>query len=178
MVPIPTQLLWEVCCNYCVDTIHSHFHPPPPVYSLAWYSFIQLSELGRHGENERAKASKQQQRRFKSGLSRLRVRDSTDEVQRSRAIVFVGIYNLFYSCIAIAIFPSTNHLSLPEIANLRSACYKINPITADYVVQLFRNGQLGAAQSPELPGVEIKPNFPLARGMSSPEKLLVPKKNH
>ena len=28
------------------------------------------------------------------------------------------------------------------------------------------------------PGVEIKPNFPLARGMSSPEKLLVPKKNH
>ena len=27
-------------------------------------------------------------------------------------------------------------------------------------------------------GVEIKPNFPLARGMSSPEKLLVPKKNH
>ena len=27
-------------------------------------------------------------------------------------------------------------------------------------------------------GVEIKPNFPLAWGMSSPEKLLVPKKNH
>ena len=27
-------------------------------------------------------------------------------------------------------------------------------------------------------GVEIKPNFPLARGMSNPEKLLVPKKNH
>ena len=28
------------------------------------------------------------------------------------------------------------------------------------------------------PGVEIKPNIPLAWGMSSPEKLLVPKKNH
>ena len=27
-------------------------------------------------------------------------------------------------------------------------------------------------------GVEIKPNIPLAWGMSSPEKLLVPKKNH
>ena len=27
-------------------------------------------------------------------------------------------------------------------------------------------------------GVEIKLNFPLAWGMSSPEKLLVPKKNH
>ena len=27
-------------------------------------------------------------------------------------------------------------------------------------------------------GVEIKPNCPLAWGMSSPEKLLVPKKNH
>ena len=27
-------------------------------------------------------------------------------------------------------------------------------------------------------GVEIKPNVPLAWGMSSPEKLLVPKKNH
>ena len=26
-------------------------------------------------------------------------------------------------------------------------------------------------------GVEIKPNFPLAWGMSSPEKLLVPNKN-
>ena len=31
--------------------------------------------------------------------------------------------------------------------------------------------------SPSL-GVEIKPNFPLAWGMSNPEKLLVPKKNH
>ena len=29
-----------------------------------------------------------------------------------------------------------------------------------------------------LSGVEIKPNVPLAWGMSSPEKLLVPKKNH
>ena len=29
-----------------------------------------------------------------------------------------------------------------------------------------------------LTGVEIKPHFPLAWGMSSPEKLLFPKKNH
>ena len=27
-------------------------------------------------------------------------------------------------------------------------------------------------------GLEIKPNLPLAWGMSSPEKLLVPRKNH
>ena len=36
----------------------------------------------------------------------------------------------------------------------------------------FQSGMLMNA------GIEIKPNFPLARGMSSPEKLLVPKKNH
>ena len=36
----------------------------------------------------------------------------------------------------------------------------------------------GFGNATNIAGVEIKPNVPLAWGMSSPEKLLVPKKNH
>ena len=46
------------------------------------YLFIQLSELS-HGENENARALKQQQRGFEPGISRLRVRHSTTELPRS-----------------------------------------------------------------------------------------------
>ena len=35
--------------------------------SIAWYSFIQLSELGHRGENENAQTSKRQQRGFEPG---------------------------------------------------------------------------------------------------------------
>ena len=41
------------------------------------YSFKQLSELGRRGKNEKPQATKQQQRGFGHGLSRLKVRCST-----------------------------------------------------------------------------------------------------
>ena len=46
--------------------------------SIARYSFIQLSELRHHGQNEN-QASKRQQMGFEPGLSRLRVRHSTTE---------------------------------------------------------------------------------------------------
>ena len=54
---------------------YSLIFPPP---SIARYSFIQLSELGRRVEKENAQASKQYQRGFALGVSRLRVRHSTD----------------------------------------------------------------------------------------------------
>ena len=40
----------QLCCNYNED--HTFTFPPP---SIARYSFIQLSEMGRRGENENAK---------------------------------------------------------------------------------------------------------------------------
>ena len=47
-----------------------------PALTIARYSFKQLSELGRRGENENGQASKQQQSGFEHRLSRLRVRRS------------------------------------------------------------------------------------------------------
>ena len=44
------------------------------------YTAEQLSELGGRGENENTQTLKRQQRKFKSRLSRLRVRSSTAEI--------------------------------------------------------------------------------------------------
>ena len=83
-------------------TIHSHFHRCQFVtwsiahlLSVTRYSFIQLSELGslgHHGENENALASKQQQRGFEPGLSRLRFRHSTVE-QPGLAFHLIGLHS-------------------------------------------------------------------------------------
>ena len=54
-----------------------------PPLSIARYSFIQLSRLRRREEKENAQTSKQYQRGFEPGLSRLRVRHSTTELPRS-----------------------------------------------------------------------------------------------
>ena len=53
---------------------HSFTFPPT---SIARYSFIQLSELGRRGENKNLPTLKRLQRGFEPGLSRLRARHST-----------------------------------------------------------------------------------------------------
>ena len=53
-----------------------------PLLSISRHSFIQLSELGRCGENKNGQTSKRQQRRFEPGLSRLLVRHFTAELPR------------------------------------------------------------------------------------------------
>ena len=58
---------------------YSLIFPPP---SIASYSFIQLSELGRRGENTNALRNGSK-RGFEPGLSRLRVRYSTAELPPS-----------------------------------------------------------------------------------------------
>ena len=59
-------------------------HPLADLFiPAARYSFIQLSELGRRGDNEDTLTSKQYQRGFELWLSRLRVRRSTAEISRS-----------------------------------------------------------------------------------------------
>ena len=63
--------------------LHGDYPLTFPPLSKARCSFIQLSELGRCGENENAKALKQQQRGVEPGLSRLRVRHSTAELPSS-----------------------------------------------------------------------------------------------
>ena len=66
-------------CSYCMKTIHSHIS----TISITRYSFIQLSELVRCGENENAHALKRQQSGFEPGLTRVRVRCSTAELPLS-----------------------------------------------------------------------------------------------
>ena len=66
-----------------------------PPMSRARYSFIQLSELGRHGENENAQTSKRYKSGFEPGRSRSRVRHSIAELhmQSTTEILFVNIFN-------------------------------------------------------------------------------------
>ena len=54
-----------------------------PPLSTARLTFTQMSELGRHGENENPQALKRQQRGFERKLSRLQDRHSTSELPRS-----------------------------------------------------------------------------------------------
>ena len=63
----------QPCCNYSSFT---------HIFLTARYTFIQLSELGHHGENENAQASKWHKRGFEPGLFRLRVWHSTAELPR------------------------------------------------------------------------------------------------
>ena len=55
-----------------------------PPLSIARYSFIQLSQLGRREEKEKAQTSKRYQRSFEPGLSLLRVRHSTTELREAQ----------------------------------------------------------------------------------------------
>ena len=48
-----------------LSTLNSISHLASTAY-IARYSFVQLSELAHHGENENVLASKQQQRAFRS----------------------------------------------------------------------------------------------------------------
>ena len=59
-----SAILQLLCDDYSLTS--------PPLY-IAWYSFIQLTELGRRGENGNAQTSKWLQRRFETEVSRLRV---------------------------------------------------------------------------------------------------------
>ena len=54
-----------------------------PPLSIARYSFIQLSRLRRREENENAQLRNGSKMGFEPGLSRLRVRHSTTELQLS-----------------------------------------------------------------------------------------------
>ena len=63
-IQAPTRLLWEAFSHTEITARILFTH-------IASYSFVQLSELGHRGENENAQASKQQQRGFEPGLSRL-----------------------------------------------------------------------------------------------------------
>ena len=57
-VPTPTRLLREAfgpCSNYAQRLLTN-------ISTTVYSSFIQLTELGRHGENENAQTSKRQQR--------------------------------------------------------------------------------------------------------------------
>ena len=56
---------------------------PMSTLSIARYSFIQLSELEHHGENENAQTLKWEQWGFKPGFSRLRVWHPTEDLLRS-----------------------------------------------------------------------------------------------
>ena len=53
-------------------------HPLADQFSQLLMSHIQLSELGHRGENKNAQTSKWQQIGLESGLSRLRIRNSTE----------------------------------------------------------------------------------------------------
>ena len=55
-IPTPTRLLWEAQSHAAITCEDYSLTFPPP--SLARYSFIQLSDLGHHGENENAQSSK------------------------------------------------------------------------------------------------------------------------
>ena len=59
-----------------------------------------------------------------------------------------------------------------ENYGLAVACFQV--YYASYGITKYTQCNISHAYT----GVEIKPNVPLAWGMSSPEKLLVPKKNH
>ena len=60
LIPAPTRLLLEAFSEAAITREYYSLTFPP--LSIARYSFIQPSELGRHGENENTQASKRQQR--------------------------------------------------------------------------------------------------------------------
>ena len=73
-IPAPTRLLWEAFSHaaYCAKTSIT-FSP----LSIARWSFIQLSELGRRGVNESAQTSKQWEKQDRKAKQKMldRVRD-------------------------------------------------------------------------------------------------------
>ena len=58
-----------------------------PPLSIARYTFIQLSELGRRGENENAQSSIMQQYGFETRLSRFRIRHFTAELSQVKEYI-------------------------------------------------------------------------------------------
>ena len=77
--------LYSAVSSPSVHSKHFTLCPPdrPVHFGTDLSSFTQLSELGRHGENDNAQASKQFQRGFEPGLPRLRLRRSTTELPQS-----------------------------------------------------------------------------------------------
>ena len=72
---VPTRLLWEAF-SQAANTARIIFN-----HISNSYSFIQLGKLGHHGENKNTQTLKRGG--FEAGLSRLRVRHYTAELQRS-----------------------------------------------------------------------------------------------
>ena len=81
-IPIPTRLLWKAFSHVAINAqiLFTHMFQP---MSVGRYSFIQLIELGHHGEKENVQTTKWQQRGFELRLSRLKVRRSTAELPGS-----------------------------------------------------------------------------------------------
>ena len=72
--------------------------------SIASYSFTQLSELGRRGENKNFKASKRHQRGLQLALPRLRARHSIAELLRLSVMnCMAGRHEYECHCTSIAI---------------------------------------------------------------------------
>ena len=68
-IPTPILLLLEAFSHASITVRNCSLTFPP--LSTARYSFMQLSEVGCHGNNENAIASKLQQRESEPGFSRL-----------------------------------------------------------------------------------------------------------
>ena len=71
-IPTSTRLPWEAFSHAAiiVRILLTHIFPPQ---SIARYSFMQVGELGRRGENENAQSSNRHQRRFLTWVARLRM---------------------------------------------------------------------------------------------------------
>ena len=86
------------------------------------YSFIQLSELGRRGENENARSLKQHQRGFEARLSRLRVWHSTAELRRFTYINNF-ILNVYTLCVPLMLPPTR---SVMTVLRVTSFCWAVS----------------------------------------------------
>ena len=75
---IPTPFSASLGSILAMQQLRNDYSLTFPPLSIARYSFIQLSRLRRREVKENAKTSKRQQRGFEPGLSRLRVRHSTN----------------------------------------------------------------------------------------------------
>ena len=75
---IPTPFSASLGSILAMQQLRNDYSLTFPPLSIARYSFIQLSRLRRREMKENAQTSKRYQRGFEPGLSRLRVRHSTN----------------------------------------------------------------------------------------------------
>ena len=75
---IPTPFSASLGSILAMQQLRNDYSLTFPPLSIARYSFIQLSRLRRREVKENAQTSKRYQRGFEPGLSRLRVRHSTN----------------------------------------------------------------------------------------------------